>query len=510
MRLRRLLLPLVLIAPAVLHGAAELTPEEQRGRQIYLEGTSPSGGEIVAVLGDSQIEVPAASVPCGSCHGRDGRGRPEGGVAPSDLRWESLTRPYGSTDPRGRTHPPYDERLLKRAIAMGTDPGGNKLHVAMPRFRMSLQDMADLTAYLKRLGSEPEPGVSETAVRVGVVLPPAGPLTPLGKAVRAALEAQAAAWNAQGGIYGRQVEIRFLEPPAEPAARRAAVDDFLAREQIFAGVAAFLPGADAELAALFTERQVPLIGPFTLHPRVDADRFVFYLMPGLEAQGRALARFAGTMTRPAIAAPAEADLDAAVAAITGAVGGQAAPPTVRWSRGKLDPAAVARELAAVKADPVFFLGSGPEAVALLRAAEPLGWRPRLLLTGAAADPSLFAAPAVFDGRILLAMPALPGDPPPAYRELAAARSLPREHLSAQLTALAAAEVLAEGLRRTGRDLTRDRFIEQLEGVRKLRIAYGPPVTYSPLRRLGANGAYILKVDLANQAIVPAGGWIDAG
>ena len=141
MRLRRLLLPLALIAPAVLHGAAELTPEEQRGRQIYLEGTSPSGGEIVAVMGDAQIEVPAASVPCSSCHGLDGRGRPEGGVSPSDLRWESLTRPYGVTHPSGRSHPPYDERLLKRAVTLGLDPAGNNLHVAMPRFRLSLQDM---------------------------------------------------------------------------------------------------------------------------------------------------------------------------------------------------------------------------------------------------------------------------------------------------------------------------------------------------------------------------------
>lgn len=493
----------------MLHGAAELTPQEQRGRQIYLEGTSPSGGEIVAVLGDAQVEVPAASVPCSSCHGRDGRGRPEGGVSPSDLRWGSLTRPYGVTHPSGRTHPPYDERLLKRAIGLGLDPGGNKLHVAMPRFRMSLQDMADLTAYMKRLGGEPEPGVSEAAVRVGVVLPPTGPLAPLGRAVRAALEAQAAAWNAQGGIYGRQVEMRFLEPPAEPAARRAAVADFLGREQVFAAVAAFLPGADAELAALFAERQVPLIGPFTLHPRVEADRSVFYLMPGLEAQGRALARFAGAAAHPAIAAPADADLDPVIAALARDVGGAAAPATVRWERSKLDPAALARELAAVRADPVFFLGSGPEAVALLRAAEPLGWRPRLLLTGAAADPSLFSAPAAFDGRILVALPALPGEPPPAWRELAAARSLSREHLSAQLAALAAGEVLAEGLRRAGRELTRDRLIEQLEGVRKLQTPYGPPVTYSPLRRLGANGAYILKVDLASQILLPAGGWVEA-
>jgi ABC-type branched-subunit amino acid transport system substrate-binding protein len=384
----------------------------------------------------------------------------------------------------------------------------------MPRFQMTLQDMADLISYLKRLGNEPEPGVSDAVVRIGVVLPPAGPLAPLGRAVRAAVEAQCAEWNAQGGIYGRRLEPLFLEPPAEPAARRAAVADFLGREQVFAGLAPFFPGADAELASLFEEMQVPAVGPFTLHPRDDgegAGRFLFYLLPGLETQGKALARFARTLPAglasgqnggPAVAAPADAELDATISGI-------GAPSVRRWPRGGLDPAALARELAAIPADPVFFLGSGAEAVALLRAAEPLGWRPRLLVTGTAADPSLLSAPPAFDGRIFVALPALPDDPPPAWRRLAAgAPRLPREHLSAQLTALAAAEVLAEGLRRTGRELTRDRFIEQLEAFRKLPLDYGPPVSYGPRLRLGSHGAYIVQVDRARGTFVSAG-WVEA-
>lgn len=510
--LRRLLFLLVLLAPVLLQGAADLTPAEQRGRQIYLEGTSPSGGEIVAVLGDAQIEIPASSVPCASCHGPDGRGRPEGGVSPSDLRWGSLTRPYGVTHPSGRTHPAYDERLLKRALAMGLDPAGNALHVAMPRFRLSLQDMADLTAYMKRLGGAPAPGVSDAEVRLGVVLPPAGALAPLGRAVRAALEAQCAQWNAQGGIYGRKLELRFLEPPADPAARRTAVAAFLDREAVFAVLAPFFPGADAELTALFTETQVPAVGPFTLHPQGEAGGPVFYLLPGLESQGRTLARFARTLTetsRPAIAAPAEAELDPTIAAIREAGQWPAAPAVLRWPRGGFDPEGLARSLAALAADPVFFLGSGPETVTLLRSADTLGWRPRLLLTAAAADAPLFFTPAAFDGRLFVALPALSGEPPAAYGELAAARALPREHLSAQLTALAAAEVLAEGLRRTGRDLTRDRLVEQLAGLRKLQLVYGPPVTYGPLRRLGANGAYVLQVDRLKRSFVSAGGWVEA-
>lgn len=439
-------LPLLLLP--LLLGAAP-SPEE-RGRLIYLEGVSPSGGEIVAVMGEG-VEVPASAMPCSGCHGRDGRGRPEGGVTPSDLTWDSLTRPYGVTHPSGRKHPPYDERSLKWAIAMGVDPAGNPLHVAMPRFRMSQQDMADLLAYLQRLGRELQPGVAADVVRIGAVLPPAG-LAGMGKAVR---EALAARFEEAGSLWGRRIEVRALELSGPPQGWPAQVKDFLGREEVFAVAGAFLAGADRELAGVFEELEVPLVGPFSLHP--SENRYVFHLSPGLEDQMQALRTFA---------------------------------------KGKgLE-------------NPVVFPGSGSEAVALLRDAEARGSRPTLLATGVAADAALLAAPASFDGRIFVAVPALPGEPE-AYRKLVARHGLSREHLSAQLSALAAAEVLLEGLERAGRTLTRDGLIGSLESLRGFETGYGPPVTFGPVRRLGARGAYILKADLTRRAWLPAGGWVQA-
>ena len=139
----------VVLLPTLLGAAGPQAGEErkaqiERGRKIYVEGASPSGGEISALMSEASVEVPATAVPCAGCHGRDGRGRPEGGVAPSDVTWEVLTKPYGLTHPSGRKHPAYDERSLKRSITMGLDPAGNELHVAMPRFRLSHQDMEDL------------------------------------------------------------------------------------------------------------------------------------------------------------------------------------------------------------------------------------------------------------------------------------------------------------------------------------------------------------------------------
>ncbi len=451
MRVRRGL-AILLLLPFLLAAA----PEE-RGRSLYMEGTSPSGGEIVAVMGagGEAVEVPASAMPCSSCHGRDGRGRPEGGVTPSDLTWDSLTRPYGVTHPSGRKHPPYDERSLKKAIAMGMDPAGNSLHVAMPRFRMSHQDMADLISYMKTLGHETDPGVTDTAIRIGTVLPPSGPLSSMSKAVR---EALAARFEEADSLWGRRIEIRTLELSGPPQGWPVQVKDFLGREEVFAVAGAFFAGADRELAGVFEELEVPVIGPFSLHP--SENRYVFHLSPGLEDQMQALRRYAKTEGLE---------------------------------------------------NPVIFTGSGPAAVSLLREAEARGTRgnrPTLLATGAAADSALLAAPAAFDGRIFVAVPALPGETQ-AYRKLAADHALSRDQISAQLSALAAAEVLLEGLERSGRDLTRDRLIGSLEALRRFETGYGPPVTFGPAHRLGARGAYILKADLTRGTWIPAGGWIEA-
>ena len=116
-RRRAALVLTVLSILFVRSASAEDTKNQlQRGRQIYLEGTSPSGSAITAVMSDAGVEVPASAVPCGGCHGRDGKGNPEGGISPSDLTWTALTRPYGVTHPGGRKHPPYDAKLLKREV----------------------------------------------------------------------------------------------------------------------------------------------------------------------------------------------------------------------------------------------------------------------------------------------------------------------------------------------------------------------------------------------------------
>jgi hypothetical protein len=122
---------LLLAAFAGIPAAAQtLTPAEQRGKQIYLDGAEG----VVALVGRDDTKLPASRMPCAGCHGRDGAGRPEGGIVPPDIRWGRLTKPYAQRHANGRTHLPYDESALLTAIMQGRDPAGNAPDPTMPRY----------------------------------------------------------------------------------------------------------------------------------------------------------------------------------------------------------------------------------------------------------------------------------------------------------------------------------------------------------------------------------------
>ncbi len=498
-----------------------LTAAEKRGKHIYLRGTSPSGQGITALLGKAGTEVPASVLRCASCHGHDGRGKPEGGVVPSNITWEALTKPYGITHPSGRHHPPYTEQLLKRAITQGIDPAGNELHAAMPRFQMSHQDLTDLITYLKQLGKSLDPGLTETTIEVGTILPPTRRLAGMSRAVRAVLEAYFDEVNQAGGIYTRRVIPRFAEALDPPEEGIKAVRAFLENGRIFALTGSFMADADEEIASLVQDQAIPLVGAFTLDPQLGSplNRYVFYLDSGLKGQGRALAAFAARQyavkNPPAAIIHADEKTAHAVAQAIRAEcqrSGWDAVEEPVVPHGQFNAATLVRTLREKATEIVFFLGPSAAASVFLQQAQSLDWQPLFFVPGSLAGSELFTVPIGLEGRIFLAFPTLPSDQTPdgvaEYRRLAKARKLPSQHLAAQLTALSSAKILVEGLKRAGRDVNREKLIEVLEGLYEFKTGFIPAVTYGPNRRVGALGAYIISLDLEAKRFVPVGEWIE--
>ena len=54
-----------------------------------------------------------------------------------------------------------------RSLTAGVDPAGNKFTVAMPTYRMSQEDMANLIAYLKRIETDTDPGLTDNSIVIG-------------------------------------------------------------------------------------------------------------------------------------------------------------------------------------------------------------------------------------------------------------------------------------------------------------------------------------------------------
>ena len=501
--------------------ARQLTPQERRGKQIYLLGTSTSGRPITAFLGDPPTEISATALTCVGCHGLDGLGRPEGGVTPSNIVWESLTKSYGSGPSSDRKHPAYTERALELSLTRGLDPGGNRLTNAMPRYELARDDMADLIAYLKQLGKEQDPGLTEKSVHIGTVIPSDGPMADAGEAVSALLAAYFAEVNSQGGVYGRKLELRVARLPKVVSERRASVERFIKDQQVFAMTGAFIAGAEKEFAVLMETEEVPLVGPFTLMPQsgFPVNRQVFYLLSGMPDQARALVNFArqkiGASTRAAILFSAGEINDAVVAAIAeqSKKAGLQPPVIIDTTRRPFESDRLAGELKRSGADAVFLLGSGAEAIALLKAAEKLDWAPSIFLPGALSSRELFDAPSKFKDKIFLSFPTLPSDQDKlSLQELNAVaekHDLSAKHLAVQISAYCAAKMLVEGMRLAGRELSREKLIGALEGFYEFNTGLTPRMTFGPNRRTGACGAYVVTVDLEKRGFTPASEWIAA-
>ncbi len=450
------------------------------GRRIYLDGVTPSGEPLAALVGFGRMPLSGQAVACGNCHGPDGKGRPEASVLPQDITWQELTKPYGHSRATGRKYGAFDERTFTRAVNEGLDPAGNELDWSMPRYALSRAEAEALIAYIKRLGEQQGPGIGERSLRIGILLPEHASAP----AMRAALTAYVEGVNRAGGIHQRRLELVVIDD--EPKARP---------------VFALLGASESGIGA----KGLPTVAPFAPPPhRVpESDGLVFRVLPGIAEQAAVLVDFASRqpgalpLRGAIVASGAPGDDHAAQAAARRCAARNCGDlARVGWYAMRFDAAAAVKQLKSEGREQLFFFGSEHELRQLLEEAAPSiddSWRPSIYAPASLARTAV-AARERFAGRLFLAVPALP-----------TGRAL--QHEGAQMAVLAAAAVLVEGLRRAGRDLSRERFVQSLESLSNYDPGgFAPPVSFGPDRRTGARGGYVVAVE-RSRGIVPASGWI---
>jgi ABC-type branched-subunit amino acid transport system substrate-binding protein len=519
LRLGRIVLA-VLSLPAFFAAAADagLTDAQKRGKRIYMEGKGRK--PITAFLPEAGIRAPGRGFPCVSCHLAGGAGQLEGGVRSSDITWFSLTKEYGGARPSGRTHPPYTEETAEKAVTLGVDPAGNALAAAHPRFGMDREDLEDLIAYMKVMDREPAPGVADNGVRIGILRPAAGPLAEASLEVETLLSLYFSGINARGGVYNRSLALMPLryDPDREDGAAEA-VRTVLENEEIFCFLANVGVSGNDEAARLLARGRVPVIVPLlsAAESGYGTDPYTFHIFASVRDQARVMVDFLAD--RPSVA-PFRLGLlyardDAGEGGAAGA-GEQAEKHGLKvvlaipYDPGKFDPADAARRLHASGAGAVLFFGGAQEALEFSRAASERTWSPLFLAPAPMVGNALASAPVPFRDGVYLAAPLTAAKPGSArmkeFLDLRARANLGDRHASFQFLAYAGAVLLEEGLKRSGRALSREKLVGAIGTVWKLETGVTPPLTYNANRRSGTVGAAMLRMDGETGRLVTASEW----
>lgn len=486
-----------LLVVASLAQALDLSPAELAGKRLYREGLSSSDAQVSARVGAADMLVPASVVPCASCHGADGLGRAEGGVRPPVLNWQRLAGGQGQRQANGRSYPPYREASLARAIQEGRDPAGNRLDPAMPRFVLSMADQRNLSAYLKRLADDRDPGLEEQTLRLGTLLPGQGPLAASARVVAAVLNDRIEQINRQGGIHGRQLKLLSRDPGPDLASAEQALTQLLEQDQVFALIAPLAPALESTLGARLDQARVPLIGTA---PPLAASVQIFDPLPGLREQLLSLADYARANLALQQAAARIVYADPAQAGLAHNLEQELA------RRGWREVKAQSQDEPAFQAQAVFFLGQADSFGRLIGTLQQAGHTPFLFAASSQVAGQLPQVPDAWSRRVFLAYPFVPGDWTASGREalngLRQRQGLDGRQGALQVSTWCAMQLLDDALKRIGRDASREKLVQALESLHDVQTGLTPPLGFGPGRRQGMAGAHVVTVEMPGPMFHP--------
>lgn len=170
---------MVLILTNITSAKAESLSDLEKGRAIYLNGKSPSGGEIEAFR--SGIAIKGQQAACVNCHRPSGMGSVEGNIIIPPITGNYLFRlanlPYATMDPiSGKRfnpqHPPYTQHALNQAIQKGINVNGSEMSTLMPRYQLSDEEVGYLVTYLRQLSAGYSPGIKDGTIQFATIITP--------------------------------------------------------------------------------------------------------------------------------------------------------------------------------------------------------------------------------------------------------------------------------------------------------------------------------------------------
>ncbi|WP_052360090.1 ABC transporter substrate-binding protein [Desulfovibrio alcoholivorans] len=355
------------------------------------------------------------------------------------------------------------------------------------------------------------PGVGDDLVVVGSSLPLTGHASYLGRQTLFGAMSYINAVNDAGGVAGRRIKVIALDDGYDPPRCVANTQRLIVDDRVFCLFSYVGTPTTAKIIPLLEEANAPLVGSFTGADalRTPFRRVIVNIRPSYyQETAAAVDHMVGDLHLDRVAVFYQYDAYGfdGLRGTEMALKAHGLAPVARgtYIRGTMEvEEGISRILEADPTAIVMIGTSGPCAKAI-RIARSKGY------TG------LFYAVS-FVGADELARILGPGDdtplvmsqvvPPPGlpdtegllsgvveYARLLA-RYFPEEKPNlVGLEGFINAKVLVEGLRRAGRDLTRERFLDAIESVRNFSVGIASPVSFAPDRHQGLERVYFTLLD----------------
>ncbi len=339
-------------------------------------------------------------------------------------------------------------------------------------------------------GAQRVPGVTADSIRVGMPVALSGPVSTIGIPLARGAEAYFRWVNDQGGIHGRRIQLLLEDDRYIPSETVAVTRKLVERDEVFAIFRPLGTPTGAAIMDYLVERQVPVVAPASgssmwIHP---FKRNYFNIQPVYFFEGRIMGKWALEVLKARRIAVFYQNDSYGKEGRDGflqylRLNGVRAVAEVPYEPGETSFTAHAVRLREASPDLVFVYAIPISAASLFREAARVGLRTRFLMTYVLSDPVMFRlAGELMDGVQAGAWLVDPEDPGPAasaYRARLRA-AFPQEVPGGySISSDASAALLVEGLRRAGRELTRDRFIEAMETIRNFTAGgLTPPFGYT--------------------------------
>ncbi|MBT9507449.1 ABC transporter substrate-binding protein [Rhodoferax sp.] len=340
-----------------------------------------------------------------------------------------------------------------------------------------------------------ENGVTDKEIVIGQFAVISGPAAQLGLRMQLGMQTYFKAINAQGGVNGRTIRLVTRDDGYEPEKAVAAVKALINEDKVFALAGSV--GTPTGLAALpiLTEEQVPLVGMFTGAQalREPFNRQVFHVRASYFDETESIIQHLTTLGVKKIAVFYQNDAygKAGLEGVTRALDKRKLKPVAisTVERNTVDVAKALVEILKAEPEAVVQVGAYKACAAFIKQARAKGYGGQFFNVSFVGSTALAEELGDAGQGVVISQVV----PFPFAGKSAVVREYQQRMIEAgqkdfdfsSLEGYITARVLTEGLRRTGKNLTRDGLISALESMRDVNLG-GFTVNYSAKDHQGSN------------------------